>query len=101
MPDFSVSYQGPRANWASLTGSPLWARAILEVVAAWESRGWVHEAGERVLTPYGLGPEVHGFRLPPGRRVIWIPSYGDILGEEPVGHDTLERVYWILVAGGG
>ncbi len=95
-PDFSVIYDGPQAEWCSLTGSPLWARPIEAVVAAWTARGWQHTFGRRVPTPYGLGPEVHAFVLPTGRRVIWIPSYGDIVGEEPVAHATLERVFWIL-----
>ncbi|WP_221028988.1 hypothetical protein [Actomonas aquatica] len=95
-PDFSITYAGPRAEWASLTGSPLWARSIEDVVAAWCARGWQHTFGERVPTPYGLGPEVHGFTLPEGRMVLWVPSYGDIQGQEPVGHETVERVFWIL-----
>ena len=95
-PDFSVEYVGPRAEWASITGSPLWARTIPQVIAAWEVRGWRHTFGRRVPTPYGLGQEVHGFDLPNARSVIWVPSYGDILGEEPVGHGTLERLFWIL-----
>lgn len=95
-PDFSVVYPGPKAEWASITGSPLWAWPIQQTIDAWVTRGWRHVWGDRVETPYGLGPEVHAFETTSGRTILWIPSYGDVLGKEPVAHETVERVYWVL-----
>ncbi|SDT95848.1 hypothetical protein SAMN05444156_1064 [Verrucomicrobium sp. GAS474] len=93
-------YHGPRAPLASLTGSPLWSMPIDAVVAAFVARGWTHRGGERVETPYGLGPEVHAFDVPQAdgtlRPFLWIPSYGDIVGEETQSETTLRRVFWIL-----
>jgi len=89
-------YDGFRAPVASLTGSPLWGLPIDAVIAAHRQRpGWVYEGGSRVPTPYGLGPEVHRFQVH-GRPFLWIPSYGDTLGEETQSETTLRRVFWIL-----
>ena len=95
MTDLHLAYAGPRASFASLTGSPLWGLSIEAVVAAYRGRGWAHEGGRREPTPYGLGPEVHGFQKG-ARRLLWIPSYGDIVGEETQSETTLRRVFWIL-----
>ncbi len=92
-------YAGPHADFASVTGSPLWALPVDAVVEAYKKRGWAHDGGRRVPTPYGLGPEVHAFRVPTAkgeRRFLWIPSYGDVLGEETQSLTTLRPVFWIL-----
>jgi hypothetical protein len=89
-------YDGPTADFASLTGSLLWNLSIAETVEAFLARGWRHDFGDRVNTPYGMGPEVHLFRLPGGREVIWIPSYGNIYGLPEVSREPIQRAYWIL-----
>lgn len=95
------TYTGPIANMATITGSPLWGRSVDWVVAQYESQGWKHEAGERVETPYGLGPEVHAFQDPEtGRRFIFIPSYGDILGEGCLTPETIRKCCWVLWSAG-
>ena len=96
-----VVYSGPRAQFASITGSPLWGLKVEEVLQDRQARGWTLNFSERVATPYGLGPLVNGFTLPEGREVIWIPSYGGIMGEE---FDTpltpQRRLFWILANAG-
>ena len=92
------NYAGPTALYASITGSPLWGLKVEEVVLARQHSGWRLNFGERVQTPYGLGPQVFHFTVPGnGREVIWIPSYGGILGED---FDSVltpgRRLFWIL-----
>ena len=96
-----VSYTGPKANMATITGSPLWGRSVDWVVEKYVEQGWNHEAGERVDTPYGLGPEVHAFEDPEtARRFIFIPSYGDILGEGCLTSETIRKCCWVLWSAG-
>jgi len=92
----TVAYTGPRAEFASLTGSPFWGLSIDEVVSRIKRSGWTHNSGERSPTPYGLGPLVHHFTTPSGRDVIWIPSYGVIEGEKMFGHTQIHKAYWLL-----
>ncbi len=94
--DTSVTYAGPRADFASLTGSPFWGLSIDEVVSRIKRRGWTHNSGARILTPYGMGPLVHHFTTPSGRDVIWIPAYGVIEGEKMFGPVQIHKAYWLL-----
>ena len=71
------------------------------VVEKYEAQGWKHEAGERVGTPYGLGPEVHVFEdSETQRRFIFIPSYGDILGEGCLTPEMIRKCCWVLWSSG-
>ncbi|MEO0509821.1 MAG: hypothetical protein AAF065_08180 [Verrucomicrobiota bacterium] len=82
---------------ATITGSPLWGRSVDWVVTQYENRGWIHSGGDRVETPYGLGPEVHGFSMPEkSRSFVFIPSYGDILGEGCLTEETVRKCCWVL-----
>lgn len=93
----SFMYQGPKAEVASITGSPLWGLSSRQVIEDRTKRGWRLNFSERVETPYGLGPLVSQFTTPGGRDVIWIPSYGAVRGdgfEDPMG--TQHRLFWIL-----
>ena len=94
--DPNITYTGPRAVFASVTGSPFWGLSVGQVVSRIEKRGWTHNSGERIPTPYGLGPLVHHFSTPSGRDVIWIPSYGVIEGEKMFGPTQIHKAYWLL-----
>lgn len=92
----TVDYTGPKAEFATLTGSPLWGKSVAEVAAAYAALGWEHLGDHRPATPYGLGPVVQSFRLPSGRVVIRIPSYGGTAGRDWLLERSKERVFWIL-----
>ena len=94
--DPSVTYTGPQADVATLTGSPLWGVSIDDVVAAAVAHGWTHQQGGRVSTPYGLGPLVHHFIAANGRSILWIPSYGMVRGEENGAYAHDHKTFWIL-----
>lgn len=92
-----MNYEGPHAEFASITGSPLWGLSSEQVVKDRLGRGWKLNFSERVQTPYGLGPQVNHFTTGTGRDVIWIPSYGAIRGEsfnDP--HKLQHMLFWIL-----
>jgi len=92
----AVDYTGPRAEFATLTGSPLWGMSTAEVTKAYVALGWEHLGDQRPPTPYGPGPIVQSFRTPSGREVIRIPSYGGTLGRDWLLDRSKERVFWIL-----
>jgi hypothetical protein len=91
-----VVYQGPQAAVASLTGSPLWGLSIDQVIAAAEARGWRHQLSARLPTPYGLAPLLVHFITASGRSVIWIPSYGNVRGEDDQYHHNHLKAFWLL-----
>jgi len=94
--DPAVTYDGPRATFASLTGSPFWGMGIDDVVQVVKRHGWAHRSSGRLPTSYGLGPLVHHFTTASGRDVIWIPSYGAIEGERMFAPSLVQKVFWLL-----
>lgn len=94
--DRGVKYQGPKAEMATLTGSPLWGKTPGQVTDFLVGRGFSHHGTARYPTPYGLGPEVQHFVTPTDRPVIRIPSYGGVRGEDWHLHNTSLKVFWIL-----
>jgi purine nucleoside phosphorylase len=95
-PDIAVEYVGPQADFVSFTGSPIWGYSVPEVISYAVDRGWEHHFSERLPTPYGLSPLVNHFTTASGRSVFWIPSYGEVVGEDSLLHRNFERAYWIL-----
>jgi len=97
-------YSGPHGDIASVTGSPLWGIEVEQVVQAYRDRGWqLNYSGQPEIPPIyggGTGPQVFGFETTRGRRVIWIPSYGGVLGQDWKHHGTREKVLWILLNSG-
>ncbi|MCK4417940.1 MAG: hypothetical protein KAV99_07205, partial [Candidatus Latescibacteria bacterium] len=94
--DSTVKYKGPRADIATLTGSPLWGKTIGQVMNFLMGQGFCHRGAERLPTPYGLGPLVQHFESPSGRSVIRIPSYGGVKGEDWQLRNTAWKVFWLL-----
>ena len=68
--DPTVPYDGPSADFASVTGSPLWGYGVDGVIERADAKGWQVERRERLNTPYGLSPLVVHFVAPSGRDVI-------------------------------
>ncbi|SRR5581483_6017874 len=93
--DPSVAYQGPRARLATLGGSPTWGlgEAFHEAAAR---HGHVRLGLGRPRTPYGPGPVVEHYRTPAGREFLRIPTYGQVLDEDPVLHASEWKAFWIL-----
>lgn len=94
--DPTVPYDGPKAEVASLTGSPLWGHSVNEVIQTAQARGWTHHESRRIPTPYGLGPLIVHLGSPSGRSVLWIPSYGMVRGEDWQKRGHAEKSFWIL-----
>ncbi|MDP7331525.1 MAG: hypothetical protein QF832_00510 [SAR324 cluster bacterium] len=94
--DLDVQYNGPKSDFATFTGSPIWGYSVDNVIAIAKDRGWDVQSNERFPTPYGLGPLVNHFVTPTGRDVIWIPSYGEVVGEDSLYHYNFEKAFWIL-----
>ena len=94
--DTTVEYHGPKAEIATLTGSPLWGKSVGQVMDYLIGQGFCHRSAERYLTPYGSGPEVHHFISSTGRDLLWIPSYGGIKGEDGLLRRAMEKVFWLL-----
>ncbi len=94
--DNSVVYSGPRAEFASLTGSPFWGFGVDEVVRRFVAAGWNHQSSQRLPTPYGSSPLVVHFTNAAGRSILWIPSYGEVVGEDSLYHLNFEKVFWVL-----
>jgi hypothetical protein len=93
--DASVVYEGPRARLATLTGSPVWG--LGDGFAAFAERQGHRRLGvHRPMTPYGLGPQVEAYETPAGRRVLRIPSYGMVAGEDWALRAAEWKVFWIL-----
>ena len=94
--DHSIQYEGPRAEFATLTGSPFWGFGVEEVIRRFVDSGWTLHLQERLPTPYGLSPLVVHFSNDAGRNVIWIPSYGEVVGEDSLYHLNFEKLFWVL-----
>ncbi len=94
--DTSVEYDGPKAEFASFTGSPLWGYGVDGVIERAEAQGWQAARRERLKTPYGLSPLVVHFVTSSGRDVLWIPSYGEVVGEDSLYHLNYEKSFWVL-----
>ena len=94
--DPQITYTGPQAPVASLTGSPLWGMSVQDVIAFAQAHGWQLQSSARQPTPYGLSPLVNHFTTPSGRSVLWIPSYGEVVGEDALYHHNMEMTFWIL-----
>src|ERR687886_783505 len=93
--DPTVTYHGPRATVATLSGSPLWGLG--------DGFGRLVEAqGGRVLgvyrppTPYGPGPQLEHYAAPGGREFLRIPSYGMVAGEDWSLRAAEWKVFWLL-----
>ncbi len=93
--DPSVEYAGPRAAFATLGGSPTWGLGdrFHELAAA---RGHARLGVHRPRTPYGLGPQVEHYRGSSGREFLRIPTYGQVVDEDPVLHASEWKTFWIL-----
>jgi purine nucleoside phosphorylase len=93
--DPSVEYTGPRAAFATLGGSPTWGLGdrFHELAA---SRGHTRLGVHRPRTPYGLGPQVEHYRGASGREFLRIPTYGQVVDEDPVLHASEWKAFWIL-----
>src|SRR5688572_31622778 len=83
--DPTVAYEGPHADFATLGGSPTWGLGdhFSEFAAA---RGYTRLGLFRPLTPYGTGPQVELYQRPSGRPFLRIPSYGQVVDEDPQLH---------------
>ncbi len=93
--DSSVVYDGPRATLATVTGSPVWG--LGDGFAAFAERQGYRVLGmHRPMTPYGLGPQVESYEAPGGARVLRIPSYGMVAGEDWSLRAAEWKVFWIL-----
>ena len=93
--DSSVTYTGPRATLATLTGSPVWGLGDRFAAVA-ERHGYRLLEVQRPATPYGLGPQVEAYEAPGGARVLRIPSYGMVAGEDWALRGAEWKVFWIL-----
>ena len=81
--DPSVTYEGPRASIATLGGSPTWGLGDrFHAFAA--TLGHERLAVHRPRTPYGVGPEVEHYRGPGGREFLRVPTYGQVMNEDPL-----------------
>ena len=93
--DPSVAYDGPRAALATLGGSPTWGLGdrFHEFAAG---RGHDRLGTYRPKTPYGLGPLVEHYRAPSGREFLRIPTYGQVVDEDPQLRASEWKAFWIL-----
>jgi purine nucleoside phosphorylase len=93
--DPTVAYEGPRAALATLGGSPTWGLGdrFHEVAA-----GLGHErlGVHRPATPYGPGPQVEQYRGPSGQEYLRIPTYGQVVNEDPLLWASEWKMFWIL-----
>ena len=93
--DPNVEYDGPRALLATLGGSPTWGlgdRFHEYAAELGHTRLGVH----RPTTPYGLGPLVEHYRGPSGREFLRIPTYGQVVNEDPQLRASEWKTFWIL-----
>jgi purine nucleoside phosphorylase len=90
-----VEYDGPRAALATLGGSPTWGLGdrFHEFAA---TRGHTQLGAFRPRTPYGPGPRVEHYRTPGGRAFLRIPTYGQVVDEDPLLHGSEWKAFWIL-----
>ncbi len=93
--DPSVAYTGPRAELATLGGSPTWGLGdrFHEFAA---TLGHRRLGVFRPRTPYGLGPQVEHYRGPSGHEFVRIPSYGQVIDEDPLLRHSEWKTFWIL-----
>ncbi len=93
--DPSVAYDGPRATIATLGGSPTWGLGdrFHELAA---EQGHIRLGVHRPRTPYGLGPQVEHYRAPTGREFLRIPTYGQVIDEDPLLRASEWKTFWIL-----
>ncbi|KKQ95846.1 MAG: hypothetical protein UV74_C0013G0451 [Candidatus Woesebacteria bacterium GW2011_GWB1_43_14] len=84
-----------KADFASITGSPLWGVSVNRVKLGYIQRGWECNFDGRPDTPYGIGPRTIVFNTM-GRNILWIPSYGGVSGQDWHLHETQHKVFWIL-----
>jgi purine nucleoside phosphorylase len=90
-----VVYEGPSALAATLSGSPLWGLGdrFHEFAA---TGGHARLATFRPRTPYGPGPQVEHYRTASGGEFLRIPTYGQVVDEDPVLHRSESKTFWIL-----
>ena len=90
-----MGYDGPHAAFATLGGSPTWGLGdrFAEFAAP---RGHTRTGVFRPLTPYGIGPQVEHYRAPSGRPFLRIPSYGQVVDEDPQLRASEWKTFWIL-----
>ena len=91
-----IPYTGPRAELATLTGSPLWGWPIPEITRRTVANGWTLLDECRPETPYGIGPIVQSYRATNGRTVMRIPTYGWTANKDWWQHRDNERTWWVL-----
>ena len=93
--DPSVQYDGPRARLATLGGSPTWGLGDRFHEYAAEL-GHTLVGVHRPMTPYGLGPQVEQYRGPSGQEFLRIPTYGQVVNEDPQLRASEWKTFWIL-----
>jgi purine nucleoside phosphorylase len=93
--DPSVEYDGPRAALATLGGSPTWGLGDRFHEYAAEL-GHTLLGVHRPMTPYGLGPQVEQYRGPSGQEFLRIPTYGQVVNEDPQLRASEWKTFWIL-----
>jgi len=93
--DPSIRYDGPHALLATLGGSPTWGLGDRFHEVA-EEFGHTRLDVHRPLTPYGLGPQVEQFRGPSGQEFLRIPTYGQVVNEDPMLRASEWKTFWIL-----
>jgi hypothetical protein len=94
-PDTSVTYSGPHATVATISGSPLWGMGEGFAVFAQE-RGCRFLGVQRPPTPYGVGPQLEHYETPNGRSFLRIPSYGMVADEDWLERRAEWKVFWLL-----
>ena len=52
--DLAVQYNGPKADFATFTGSPIWGYSVDDVIALAKDRGWTLQAVNVFQLPTGL-----------------------------------------------
>lgn len=93
--DPSVEYVGPRALLATLGGSPTWGLGDRFHEYAAEL-GHTRLGADRPNTPYGRGPRVEHYRGPSGQEFLRIPTYGQVVNEDPQLRASEWKTFWIL-----
>src|SRR5919202_2851498 len=93
--DPTVTYDGPRAALATLSGSPIWGLGDGFASFA-EGQGARLLGVYRPQTPYGLGPQLEHYAAPGGREFLRVPSYGMVAGEDWSLRHAEWKVFWLL-----
>jgi hypothetical protein len=94
-PDTSVTYGGPHATVATISGSSMWGLGDRFSAFAQE-RGCRLLGVHRPPTPYGLGPQLEHYETPNGRSFLRIPSYGMVADEDWLARRAEWKVFWLL-----